>query len=252
MPRSLVIAAELLALLVLAVIAARAIWFTAYGAYSEPFTFAQPEYRATVRETRLQPTAETFDGLFSGGVTRAPESDIDALPETQLSLRLYGVRMGSDPESGSAIVEAGANGQRTYAVGQPITDDARLAAVYADRIVISRGGAREVLFLRETDARTITPVRSGLSADTLIADLGLQAYFEAGQLIGFRVNADSSAPAVQAAGLQRGDIILEINGRALPQDGQAAARLLPQIAQANSLQLTVRRAGERITLDVSR
>jgi len=114
---------------------------------------------------------------------------------------------------------------------------------------------REVLFLREEDERTLLTPRNPSAAvnpDTLITDLSLQPYFERGTLIGFRVTAADSIPAMSALGLERGDIILEINGRSMPQDAEAAERLLPQLRQATFLQLTVRREGERVTLDVSR
>ena len=253
--RAVVTAVELLALAALAFLLAKALWFIAYGAYAEPFDFAEPDDRPAIRDTRLHATPQSFEGLFSGRAGPEVLADIDALPETRLQLRLFGVRTGADPETGTAIVEAGANGQRTYAVGQEITGEAVLAAVYADRIVIRRGGVREVLFLREEAERTaLTPPSSGavVYPDTLITDLSLQPYFESGNLIGFRVNAADTAPALSALGLERGDIILEINGRPLPQDAEAAARLFPQLRQTTSLQLTVRREGERVTLDVSR
>lgn len=253
--RALVIAAECLALALLAFLVAKALWFIAYGAYAEPFGFAEPDTQPALRGARLQTVSHSFEGLFSGAGDTAITADIDTLPETRLQLRLFGVRTGGDPETGTAIIEAGANGQRTYAVGQEITGEAVMAAVYADRIVIRRSGVREVLFLREESERTPLPARNAAAAvntDTLITDLSLQPYFESGNLIGFRVNAADTAPAVTALGLERGDIILEINGRALPQDAEAAARLLPQLQQAASLQLTVRREGERVTLDVSR
>jgi len=253
--RVAVIAAELLALAVLAFLLAKAIWFIAYGAYAEPFDFAEPDSRPALREARLQPSAQSFAGLFTGSADMATPADIDTLPETRLGLHLFGVRTGADPETGTAIIEAGANGQRTYAVGQEITSDAVLAAVYTDRIVIRRSGVREVLFLREEDERTpLTPRNpsAAVNPDTLITDLSLQPYFERGTLIGFRVTAADSIPAMSALGLERGDIILEINGRSMPQDAEAAERLLPQLRQATFLQLTVRREGERVTLDVSR
>ncbi len=250
-PRVVVIAVEILVLSLLAFLLARAIWFIAYGAYAEPFDFAEPEAAPAASEARLTVSAHSFAGLFSGRRDAQPDDDLDALPETNLGLRLFGVRTGADPETGTAIIEAGANGQRTYAVGQAITNDAELAAVHADRIVIRRAGVREVLFLREEAERaTATRPAASVNPETLITDLALQPYFEAGNLLGFRVNADSAAAT--ALGLERGDVILEINGRALPQNAEAAARLLPALQQSSSLQLTVRRDGERVTLDASR
>lgn len=248
-PKALVLLAELSALAVFAFVIAKAFWFLLYGAYSEPFSFAEPDYQTRVRDTRLQPTADTFASLFSGGEASPPPDALEALPETRLSLRLFGVRTGQTPETGTAIVEAGAEGQRTYAVGHAITADAELAEVHADRIVISRGGIREVLFLREEGARQTSTSPAAVNVESLIADLSLRPEIEGGRLTGFRVEADNDEPAAQQLGLLRNDIIVAINGRPIPQNAEAAQRLLPQLGQ--SVQLTVRRNGERVTLDVS-
>lgn len=252
MPRFAVAAAEVCAVALLAFILARGFWFLMYGAFSEPFMFEEPEARLSIREVRLQPTDTSFDTLFSGAGTGAQAADLAELPETQLSLSLFGVRMGETPESGSAIIEVGANGQRTYAVGQNITDDATLAAVHADRIVIDRSGIREGLYLRDGADRpeSGTGLQPVTDPQVLIAALGLQPNFDSGRLNGFRVGADDGT--VQELGLEQGDIILAINGRDLPQDAEAAARLLQRFQSISSLQLTVRRDGERITLDVPR
>ncbi|WP_421792882.1 type II secretion system protein N [Hyphobacterium sp.] len=250
MPPSLVALAEIMALAVLAFVIARGFWFLMYGAFSEPFTFDEPETVSSVREARLTPTDTSFETLFSGTASAASTADIQSLPETQLSLRLFGVRMGETPESGSAIIEAGANGQRSYAVGQFITEVASLAEVHADRIVIDRGGVREVLFLREgaagsSGASGLQPVSD---PQALIGQLGLQPNFDSGELNGFRVSNDSAA--ARALGLERGDVILAINGRNIPQDVEAARRILTRLQTANSVQMTVRREGERIMLDI--
>lgn len=254
-PRAAVIAAELLAIAALALVSAKAAWFIAYGAYSQSFVFSEPDFRPRIRETRLMPNATSFDALFEGARPATPLTDLDALPETQLGLRLYGVRTGEVPETGSAIVEVGANGQRAYSVGQSITGDAVLAAVLADRIVIERAGVREVLFLREPETNGVLANTgqspASMAPEALLEGLALQPYFEAGSMIGLRVNASDDSLAARGVGLERGDIILAINGRDMPRSADSAAQFISTLPQVSSLQLTVRRNGEPVILDIS-
>lgn len=60
------------------------------------------------------------------------------------NFRLFGVRAGG-VGGGSAII-AGPDGvQKSYVVGEPVADGLTLAAVAADHVELSRGGARITL-----------------------------------------------------------------------------------------------------------
>ncbi|MBO9662064.1 type II secretion system protein N [Dokdonella sp.] len=72
-----------------------------------------------------------------------------------LSLILRGTVADGDPKAGLAVL-AGADGvERAFRVGEEVVSGARLAAVYPDRIVLSRAGAEETLRLPRE--RTLAP-----------------------------------------------------------------------------------------------
>lgn len=81
-----------------------------------------------------------------------------------LSLILRGTVADGDPKAGLAVV-AGADGnERAFRVGEEVVSGVRLAAVYPDRIVLSRGGAEETLRLpRERNLAPADVVRPAAS-----------------------------------------------------------------------------------------
>lgn len=79
-----------------------------------------------------------------------------------LALILRGTVADGDPKAGLAVV-AGADGaERAYRVGEEVVSGVRLAAVYPDRIVLSRAGAEETLRLPRE--RTLAPADAVRSA----------------------------------------------------------------------------------------
>lgn len=66
---------------------------------------------------------------------------------TTLSLILRGTVADADPKAGFAVVSDVGGAERAFRVGEEVAPGARLAGVYPDRIVISRGGAEETLKL---------------------------------------------------------------------------------------------------------
>lgn len=78
---------------------------------------------------------------------RDPRAGAQFAPDTGLALVLRGVFAGDDEKVGRAIVADGNNPDRSYAVGDQITDGVTLDGVYPDRITINRGGSVETLRL---------------------------------------------------------------------------------------------------------
>jgi len=94
-----------------------------------------------VRHPRLQ--LESIGQLFG---SRAPEAPAEAAA-TNTSLVLTGVIASKDPQRGFGILGSEANRTSLYGVGDALPDGSRLAAVFADRVEVERGGLREVLRL---------------------------------------------------------------------------------------------------------
>lgn len=114
----------------LAVQSARLIW-----------TVAAPSGAVKARPVVSRPATDlsilaTFDAFGAQGVP--------GVSPAAASFRLFGVRAGG-VGGGSAII-AGPDGvQKSYVVGDPVADGLTLAAVAADHVELSRGGARITL-----------------------------------------------------------------------------------------------------------
>lgn len=283
-------AAEIVLVVVIAILAAKAVWFAIYGAETLP---GDMDVRANAARpvetihTDLSVLGET--NLFR---TRADLADAPSnlsAPETRLNLTLRGVRTGTTPQSGSAVIEAPNIGQRTLAVGGEIAEGVTLEEIYPDRVIINRRGARESLFLREDTARrslslvqpaSTTPVSapdpapktpsratpasdpmsrltgtpnvelaSELEAEDWIDGLRLSPSLQDGAMQGFQVRENTRLEVFQASGLLPGDIVTALNG--VPLDSPDGAReAIELFLSADRAEFDVLRDGQTVTLSL--
>ncbi len=270
--------AEVLLVLVIAWLAAQALWFTLYGA----------EARRLEIDTRLArggggdvardlSSLQSFDVFASrAGAPAAPAGDA---PETRLNLVLRGARTGASPQDGSAVIESPGQAQRALPVGAEIADGVRLVEIYPDRVIINRRGARETLYLREEarrNARAAAAPRqsapaqvsgaavqgagaltgepdpalaAGLETEDWVDGLRLEPVLEGGALTGLRVRDNTRLEVLRAAGLLRGDIIRSVNGTRL--DGADAARTVAATFEtAGQARLEIERGGAPVVLTI--
>jgi general secretion pathway protein C len=188
---------------------------------------------------------------------------VDA-PDTTLSLTLRGIlSTEEDPAgpNGSVIIESTRGEMKTYYVGQGIdgADGATLHSVYADRVLLNRGGRLETLRLPKEltaspgsplpmaaplPAPAPAPLRDVITENaTRLADIIRPSpHVQEGQVVGFRVNPGRDRAAFEALGLQPGDVVTDINGTVLddPSQGLAVFQALGESTQAN---VTVLRDG---------
>ncbi|MFQ3234571.1 MAG: general secretion pathway protein C [Paraglaciecola sp.] len=209
------------------------------------------------------------------------QSKVTDAPQTRLNLTLTGVVTSTVKAQGAAIIE-NQGSQETYGLGEKILGtNATLQEVYADRVIIRNNSAHETLMLdgldyaqiqsknrpipspramRSTSPSQTTQQRVTLSDGVLDITRSLQqrpASFTDfiavspqrtdGQLEGYRVSPGSKPELFNAAGLQTGDIITEINGLDLT-DTQQSVEAMGELRQAQSLQITVNRSNELLTL----
>lgn len=131
----LVLALEIALVLALAIQTARLVWTVATpsGAPSATPVVSRPSVDLSV--------LARFDAFGAQGVA--------ASNTAATNFRLFGVRAGG-AGGGSAII-AGPDGvQKSYAVGETVADGVILAAVAADHVELSRGGARTTLSFPES------------------------------------------------------------------------------------------------------
>ena len=215
-----------------------------------------------------------------GNYNAAPvvEKEVTDAPVTRLSLTLTGVVASSEKGQGAAIIE-NRKLQQTYGIGEKIEGtNASLQKVYADRVIIKNGATNETLMLDGVDYKknvlqvaSQAPVNSGPqdTPDTerrTLSDAAIQASRDLqeqpasfidyiavsphrpnGELSGYQVSPGKKPALFQAAGLKSGDVITEINGLDLT-DMQQALEAMNMLKELQSLQMTVQREDELITI----
>lgn len=278
--RPAVLAARLVELALVAALAwtiAQAMWFAIYGTDVLTLEIQAPSPGSISADhgagARPGPAQGLFDALE--GQAGAPEA---VAPQTRLDMTLRGVRSGADGTGGSAVIETPDRGQRIVAAGGEVAPGVTLQAVFEDRVIINRNGARESLFLTEAAARRArdarepgrarTPDRPGaftepvsalsgrpdparalaLDREDWIEGLRLRPALESGRLVGFEVRDNTTIEVLRASGLMPGDVVTRLNGQALT-SAEAAARAVRGLETADRLAVTVRRQGDEMTLE---
>lgn len=237
--RAVRVGAELCLAAVAGWLLANALWLIAFGAYGAALPAPQLEAAVDMRAPEMVIRTD-LRGLFASRQGGAADEDAASLPETRLSLSLYGVRTEGGG-AGSAILEAGASGQRSILTGGEIEPGVILQSVHEDHVIISRRGAREVLYLNERSRQRARAVPAPAASITLAG-----ARFTLVESGGWRL--EGGPGPLGAFGLREGDVVTHVDGADLNRD--SAARIESGFAAgAAPPTLTVERQGERIELN---
>lgn len=191
----------------------------------------------------------SFDPFF-----RSQQAASSSEVVTSLPLTLFGIRTNEASGGGSAII-AGADGvQNSWSVGETIMPGAVLHSVAFDHVVISNNGVLEKLFIDQSvPAENVTPgpaaetaqaAESGvkINAQTLQQSIGLAPRNEGGKVTGLVVSAKDDGTMMRIAGLQKGDVIVSINGR----PASAATELAAQLRPGARLSLEIERGAQKL------
>jgi general secretion pathway protein C len=210
-------------------------------------------------------------------------------PETSLKLTLRGTLNLEAREDGIAIISDESGEHRRYQVGDELPGGARLEAISAGRVLLSRSGVTEGLSLpreggaapapgarpaalatrdrsgpidRSMPSPFINPViatggpnmdsirdATGIDAAALASQVQVFPVLENGRFSGVRLSVGRDSELLSRTGLKPTDIITAVNG--IPLDGPARqAELMSSLKDARSLQLTVRRDGREQQIGV--
>ena len=207
----------------------------------------------------------TSNHLFGAAPPPPPVDDANA-PATNMPLVLTGIIAAGNPKAGLAIIGTSATNAKIYPVGDRVPGNARVHAVYADRVLLERNGAIEALMLpRKFSPGTVPPtatvgpspldrMQRALSNEPgLISDvLRPQPVFADGKLHGYRVYPGRDARAFAALGLRNGDLVLAINGTALD-DPARGNDIFSSLSNSDQARVTVMRNGQQqdITLNMA-
>jgi general secretion pathway protein C len=196
-----------------------------------------------------------------------PVIEDDNLEDTGLSnLALKGTIASPDPAKAAAIITDGANEEKVYLIGDPISSNASLHAVYLDRVVLNENGRLTNLRLpeeysalaaapvRRTTARQRRPgntqsIQSVVSQNVArLADvIRPTPYFVNGQQQGYRVYPGRDRRQFAQLGLRPGDLIKDIDGQALT-DPTQAMQIFQSLGSSSQVSVTLERNGQPETV----
>jgi len=230
--------------------------------------FAAPQVNASASPplSELNTTALVSSDPFFASVPDMPKSMHRAVnaPETTLDLKLFGVRAGHDSSQGSAIVRTPDKRQGSFQVGDALFEGVRLEQVLPDRVVISRGGVRESLYLDPEGSRSRvspSPATNRASAGPSDSRLSISAALERIQLrprivgntiSGFYVAPESDPATLALGGLEINDVVMSVNGVRLVST-ERITDVIEELQDATSVQMQIERDGapNAVNIDLS-
>lgn len=193
-----------------------------------------------------------LDPFFRSATTGAASGTV-----TALDLTLFGVNVNEATGGGSAIIAGGDGVQSSFAVGDEILPGVKLAGVAFDHVILDRSGARESLYLDQSQpsdsnappagpaalpaplapAAPAATARGELTPAALQSGIGITPRTEGGRVTGVSVQPQGDGAVFRAAGLRPGDVIRSVNGRPVSSAADIAAQAQP---------------GARLSLEVER
>lgn len=217
---------------------------------------------AVTASVRKGPDIQAIVNAHLFGVQQA-QTDIDpsAAPQTQMNLVLSAVFATNDPTKGLAIIGESAAAANVYKVGEAVRPGTMLHAVYADRVILDRGGQLEALALptqnmagvQLSKAPSPRPAPNQFTENLRrIAESNPSAFAEVvrpqpvfanGVQRGYRVYPGRNRQQFARLGLQPGDLVLSINGTPLD-DPQRGMEIFNTMGTSDRVTVTVERNGQ--------
>jgi general secretion pathway protein C len=167
-----------------------------------------------------------------------------------------------DPTAGLAILGPSPTDAHVFATGSDVVPGIRLVEVYADHVVIDRGGIRESVVLPHSgNGAPVAAAHPALAdvarqvaaAPEVIGDLMRpMPNYVAGQLRGFKLFPGRDRKRFEQLGLQPGDMVTQVNGVPI-KDAQHGLEMLQSLGSSTSTLVTVERGGviQSVTIDSS-
>jgi general secretion pathway protein C len=249
--------------------------------------FPQDEETTSVVQQRTQPRINkqnqqnnfnklTMANLF-GVSDKAIAQKQANVPETRLNLTLKGVLAATTMKMASAIIAQGKNGKEDiYGIGDKMPGGVIIKEIYPEHVVLERSGRLETLklqkisgvgnlkslgrsfsggngrFSRGSPEAALKEIRRNiLKNPTSFGDYALPVVVrENGRQVGYRLQPQSKGQLLSELGIQKNDVITQINGVKLdkPQNGISALR---KLSTAKNLNIVVKRNGAEIPLNIS-
>jgi len=201
----------------------------------------------------------TTSQLFGTAAPRVAES----VAPTNLNLTLTGVAVR--PTGGCALIIVQGQPESAFCEGEELSPGVRLDAIERDRVLISRNGVREAVFMKDADkaALSVAPppppiVQPGAAGGQLVdrrqlqQQLGRPEFLSQALIVpnpdgGFLVRQIQPGSLYEKLGLRPGDVIRNVNGQALT-SMEDVMRLYQQFGSAQRVLVEVQRQGRNETL----
>lgn len=226
-----------------------------------------------------------------GDVAAKPEAKVEeevkAAPvETKLNLQLAGVLAYEPEELAIAIISAGSSEQSAFGIGDKVSGETTLKAVFPDYVLLDNRGKEEILRLPENVQPIATrpiqqvnagqagnngrvqrsedfgqpvdlPTTPGALRDALARNpsmlgrvVAAEPYQENGKLLGYRITPKQNPEILEAQGIIAGDVITRVNNIQLNSQKQGI-RALRNAVKAENLEVVILRDGIEIPLTIS-
>jgi general secretion pathway protein C len=269
--------------IVLTVLVAKQTSSLLWNIFSTDNNFAPTRVTPIVKNSYDKIDYDIF-GLIQKKIQQKPKQKA---PITKLDLKLVGI-LATDPmHSSLAIIVSGDNVEKIYKIGDILPGNVILSEVYLDRVIISRQGERETLYLpkdenvlaiKDKDPATASIKKPknkkddnkkllseekvlemkprDLRQELLKRPEEITKYavavpqYEKGKLIGYKIRMKKYQALLQQQGLIKDDIITSINGVQL-NNPKNAFKVLSHLTNAAVLNLTILRNGLSQNVSVS-
>lgn len=213
--------------------------------------------------------AHLFGQQSAADIAEAKKKVINA-PETHLNLTLTGIMSDSEGHRSRALIKNPKGKQDSYSVGEGIISGVTLYAVYANRVILDRGGHYETLTLESVKAaqsmsgikrtssvggqlaHSLSQVRQQILSDPSSASryIRLRPARQNGRLVGYRIYPGADKSLFKQAGLKSGELVTAINGKPLDNPAQSL-EMLGNLAHASSASVTLESGGKTRTVEVN-
>ncbi|PHR93160.1 MAG: hypothetical protein COA69_04205 [Robiginitomaculum sp.] len=176
-------------------------------------------------------------------------------PETNLNLKVFGMRADLRGSSSSAIIQTPDMKQATYYLGDEIIPGVSLKRVDIDYVILDRNGTPERLSRQgrtEDELATSTVEISGLSfkANAMINNLRFYPKVEGRKIVGYRILA-RRGNTLETYGFKQNDVITAINGHDMTQARVNLSGLWKDFRIARYASIQLIRDGNPMTLEVN-
>lgn len=255
---------EIVLVILIAFLLAKLIWMPvrlAVSSNAPPIQNYQNSPRASNIDIEVLSSFDPFHHRFAEATTALL---VDA-PETTLSLKLHGVRVGSGEKMrGSAIILTPDNKQASYRVGEEIMEGVSLHHIAANGVIIRRNGISESLFFEGDESgkmldvaprvRVAAPldgsrVEAGRVSAVEIAS-AIKPLLKDGAIIGYVLEPSADqAEALSVLGLQPGDVVVAVNGQTADSLG-LLQQFTRELKPGDSIELEVDREGVRRSFEI--